>query len=932
MPRSTLLLAVIIFMGLAPFTDSAADQVSPQIEWTKGPSELGHFKRASGTIPYIVAAFDFDGVGGPDAQGWTSQDHSKATENFFHVDDFSGLAAPMAPLAGSQSLWCGSRGQGWCAGSTPPGYGNHWDQRFVSREFAVTGDVSYMFEMLHDLEVSEYDEKASFQYLNAAGQWTTALLFEGSNFLGGPTTFSGTIGTAELGPTTRFRFRVETDGLWSDEDGLLDTNGAIILDSLTLADAVGIFDQQDFEAEAIGADATLDGDWTWAPPAGRGDFATLMDGATVAQPGAVGNPNETHFWTFFAGSPDTVGACGPDPSAPSYPLPGVTADGLQIPQNHIISPVIDLSTMANGASLPAGFAPTYRLEFDVYRDLPVDSFVFFVWGVRDTASCDPTWHDEGFAYYGAVPQWERVSFDITGYVTSASQIEIRLSVYDLASVWAQPGEFVGCHTQAPFFDNVAVVADYSGFVVANTNSLGPGSLDQAFKDAQANPGTDVISFDLPGAGPHVIAPPPLGYIVLNQVFIDGFSQPGASPNTNPVGEPNNAELQIVIAGPNTPFEFGADATHTVMRGIVVQCNSFVGIYSNADYLTISGCYLGPDVSGLQSGGYAQQVGLESISLGLLVGGPDPEDRCLISGNTVCGIKIVELSATIQGCYIGTDGTGAAPLGNGSGGGIWSLSPLSSLTEVKDCIIAYNSGPGVQISGTSLAVLSQNSIFDNGGLGIDSGDPGPTSNPLAATPTISSVDEATGIITGTITAPGPGSHHAILEFYSSPSCDPSGYGEGYQYLGSHYMATTAAGPTPYTATLGPLAAGGFVTATAMFDKVMTSEFSSCFDAVSGVDPGPVVAASLALRQNRPNPFNPRTTIEFSIPAPGPVRLAVFDVSGRRIAILLDEVRPAGTGTAVWDGTDEQGRRAPSGVYFCQLDAAERKTTRRMLLLK
>jgi len=58
---------------------------------------------------YILAEYDFeDGVGGPDPQGWTSVDNTAQLDTFFHVDNFSGLPG-YAPLAGSQSMWCGLR-------------------------------------------------------------------------------------------------------------------------------------------------------------------------------------------------------------------------------------------------------------------------------------------------------------------------------------------------------------------------------------------------------------------------------------------------------------------------------------------------------------------------------------------------------------------------------------------------------------------------------------------------------------------------------------------------------------------------------------------------------------------------------------------------------------------------------------------------------
>ncbi|MCK4410468.1 MAG: T9SS type A sorting domain-containing protein, partial [Candidatus Eisenbacteria sp.] len=88
----------------------------------------------------------------------------------------------------------------------------------------------------------------------------------------------------------------------------------------------------------------------------------------------------------------------------------------------------------------------------------------------------------------------------------------------------------------------------------------------------------------------------------------------------------------------------------------------------------------------------------------------------------------------------------------------------------------------------------------------------------------------------------------------------------------------------------------------------------------------------LAQNAPNPFNPKTTIAFNLTAPGDVMLAIYDVAGRRVAILLDGHMDAGAHMAHWDGRTSDGERAASGVYFYKLEAGDQRTSRKMVLLK
>ena len=83
---------------------------------------------------------------------------------------------------------------------------------------------------------------------------------------------------------------------------------------------------------------------------------------------------------------------------------------------------------------------------------------------------------------------------------------------------------------------------------------------------------------------------------------------------------------------------------------------------------------------------------------------------------------------------------------------------------------------------------------------------------------------------------------------------------------------------------------------------------------------------------PNPFNPSTTVEFTLGAPGRVALDLLDVEGRRVRRLVDGLLPAGRHAALWDGRDEAGRLQASGVYLAQLRHAGGAETCRLLLLK
>jgi hypothetical protein len=81
----------------------------------------------------------------------------------------------------------------------------------------------------------------------------------------------------------------------------------------------------------------------------------------------------------------------------------------------------------------------------------------------------------------------------------------------------------------------------------------------------------------------------------------------------------------------------------------------------------------------------------------------------------------------------------------------------------------------------------------------------------------------------------------------------------------------------------------------------------------------VPRAYALGQNFPNPFNPSTVLRFDLPEESHVRLVVFDLLGREVRRLVDELRPAGIHSVRWDGTADGKNDTASGVYFARLEA-------------
>jgi hypothetical protein len=95
--------------------------------------------------------------------------------------------------------------------------------------------------------------------------------------------------------------------------------------------------------------------------------------------------------------------------------------------------------------------------------------------------------------------------------------------------------------------------------------------------------------------------------------------------------------------------------------------------------------------------------------------------------------------------------------------------------------------------------------------------------------------------------------------------------------------------------------------------------------------PPVGEPIALAAT-PNPAPGAVTLRFSLSSPGTTRLLIVDVTGRRVARLVDRVLPAGIHAARWDGRDEAGRVLPAGIYLARLETPALRATARIVRIR
>ncbi|MCE5250444.1 T9SS type A sorting domain-containing protein, partial [bacterium] len=103
-------------------------------------------------------------------------------------------------------------------------------------------------------------------------------------------------------------------------------------------------------------------------------------------------------------------------------------------------------------------------------------------------------------------------------------------------------------------------------------------------------------------------------------------------------------------------------------------------------------------------------------------------------------------------------------------------------------------------------------------------------------------------------------------------------------------------------------------------------------ITSVDENATKPETLPVIRSFPNPFNPSTTIEFSLPEAGAASLDIYNIAGQKVRGLVTEILTAGRHTAVWDGKDNSGATVSAGIFFARLTCGERTTTGKMVMVK
>lgn len=917
--------------------------------------------------------------GSPAWNGWTHQDLSVAPSNAWHADTYHAVS-------GAYSAWCGEARFAACdLGDEAGGYGNNYDAVLEWRgtvadpgqpcTVAIAAVANIDLEPGYDYLYVEYEAAGGVGELLAVDDRQSGYGLSASHQYQ-PGDYVGPGGDEVV-----VRFRVRSDAVWSDEDCLWPTAGAVQLDDVVIALDNGAGMSCDFE------DGTL-GPFTAPAPVPAGDFTALWTGLEDYDPCRTNYSTQVAFVDDGVVVPGTGGSfcinwCyGPNGYIVNT-TGGLAGEDYHL-DNALVSPVM---------AWPEADVEGALLSFDVYvhETLSAQSpGVFYSWAVRSVSAGDPAaiadapWRSDNFLYYGG-PAYRRDVRDVSALlVPDPSYIQVRLRVADLGWQWGWTHDDA---TPAPYFDNVRLQAfalqgpslsvreaelahdafpsvglvDSSNMAAASVR-FDMADLDPHFSSGTIHGDSLALSAVTVRAGAVMADPPRLHYRLKRNPVFDGVRTSGlpdlGSVACAPMLNPLPVEGRWTADLPDEGFLFPGDVLHYYFAA------------TDAVGAEVRTATLPADTTGFSAFGDPRDYdarftmrALPSYDYGFQTprrlfwydGGDDAEwQHWLAAWAGVCALPgyeydIYRTQAAGTEPYAGLGGAtdlaglmGYDVIYYAAGGldrnlltdgseGIGYPSEIDLLAGWLDA------GKALYLGGDQLAYdLSGRDgglAFLNDDLGISpiardlrpliGAQLSPKVLPIAGNPVLDLVGEVWlngGCPTiRTFNAVQTTAYGQRIAQFANASGAPGGY---------VYSAMTACEPvgqgrclsTPYD--LAHVVSPGMVMPLLLldFDRWLVGNWYWPADGLGcvgdvGDDPAAVPGARFGAAAS-PNPFNPKVTIAYTVARAGHLTVKIFDVRGRLVRTVLDG-RVEHSGSVDWNGRDDAGGAAASGVYFYEV---------------
>ncbi len=888
-------------------------------------------RRPNMTAPPLEEVYVFqdslDGLSLDNEGGWTHYDNS-AGPSAWHIDTFQACAG--------HAWWCGKTDSSWVYDNNRSGYDNSWSQyleqkvnltnRTPGLPITLTFYHRFKAEQYYDwgyVEINDLDD-----LWQRVGSFTGAVPSSGTGCDSFSVVIPDSIISKWLDPVKDplnprpipFRFLFTSDIAYSSADGLYEGDGWII-DKVRVADSNGqIFFYDDMENGP--------GSWTKTTNPPVGDYWSLAANVTTED---LCTENRTNVWVDW------------DPGSLTL-VPWI--------DNRLITPSVAVNRSAEVLA-----------AFDVYRNLPLDGCFYYSlnFRTRNVGESWGAWTDPtGLLYYGSTKDWIRQKVPLVG-AGGKDSVQVMFIVKDYGQIYCGgPTGFSGIY---PFFDNIAV-----GIRVTAPPSFVTRDLD-LFQDTfrtTAFFGND--NFNSPMGDSAVVS------VNASRGYKTGFMYYRFNS-----GSFTAVPLQIsATALPNDRF---ADVpAGNYPAGSVLQYYFAVtdSVDSTAYYpknAPTTQTYLSASILPVKSATNPALGCTDSLATILFVNntyGREPE-ATIAKALTAQGFKFDTWD--VNGPTTGAGNTpGGSPPNDpyyfwpGSTVNdlirystiVWHAGSLSSLTIrpqdqalLQSWIQQSGKSRNLWIAGDNVAnelvVLGQDyNSFLSFTMGVNylrdlwENFPQDTLHPL---------------IQGMGGSPSAGRFfHAnsdcpLIEDFDLVGVSSSAIPRGKTGTFLRYPNNFAAGTrfaTRYVS-FGSDSARSLFTAfnfnnieeggerLQLMKNIMTGYFGipNCYyasaiddDFSSGAPPIPDL-----LFQNAPNPFNPETSIRYSVSGAGKVAIRIYNVSGALVRTLVDRYHAAGVYTARWDGKDGTGRNLASGVYFYRLETGSGVVdSKKLLMLK
>jgi hypothetical protein len=991
---------------------------------------------AAAADTFLLHEATFDGPGGElDPMGYTTRDMTGQIAVFWHVADGTELdggdSGNLVPLSGARSMWCGqdaSSAVPFCAYATLPGYGNGWEQILVSD--ALSGDsLSISYKVFWDSEGGydgteveyAFDDVYWYRFPVTDSYSDRPDLYDNT----GPTPFiTETFAVGSSGASSiKVRFRFRSDGAWSDEDGLWPTDGAVMVDDITIDTWSGgvaeSSNTEDFESASVGSNTA--GIWTGDTPPAFGDYAALYPGVTLLQEDPCMFVN-SYAWAFFDDPANSNYGCAGYPEQGAIPKGNANCDYIA---NRIQSPLIPYT----------GSGDEVRLRFLVYRDLPLDNLVFYTWAVRSWADgCPSEWRD-GPIYYGGQKDWLNTNFSIGQLVDpNASHIQVAVGVWDGCGVWCLFGCSAtpegSCRGGAPYIDDIRVerIAAFGPqytvrhLELFQDNFAEDGTLTGT---ARADAAIDILPWSSPGILPGdsvtmTIAPiagdpntgvGPAAYAYI-RVQNSNAPKPGAALGSGDTraGLPGNRWPHITdqmigghawavlrmdsaitvsghavadrycidlndnlfVPGDTIWYFFGADADATPNSGnesywhrtldgqgsnnVTADISEAAADPCEFTILPAGGWNRGGDILYVDDtddrGGPAQlsfDSAFDMMTMGDLVDRYDVLGTSSAVGNSLASrVKdnVTQIIDNYKTIIWNTGNLSSGLVGDGTGdpekSNDWGL--LYQFLDTSDL------GPGLYLSGDDIAeewvtlagtgAIQTRSVYMN----FNRLDRNHINHGESVSPTLT----ATGASFIHLGVPD-----VLIAYGGCPTINdfdvlqPTGTAiTEFPYPSSGNGAVISQQTTNSAAQTATVVLSGFSYHTIRdaggvwpparvehLRDILIKCGTLVGPVVPGVEPGAGPQYANALFNNYPNPFNPTTTIKYTIKERAHVSLEIYNAAGQLVRTLVDEVQsPDEVKPVEWDGHNNAGQTVSSGVYFYRLVTKNFSQTKKMVVLK